>query len=115
MMYSESQKVELASFPLSEEDAFNSNPKIGALAYRLPAPHDLFGVEQRALEHIIELKFILSLMVTKDGVTHKLKCKDERLCRVTYHRYNTPKLHWLSPKVVYYTQEANLIFDPRKI
>jgi hypothetical protein len=44
-MYSVDQNIEIPSFPLSEENAFNSNPKIGAIAYRLPAPHDLFAVE----------------------------------------------------------------------
>lgn len=45
MMYSLDMKMEIPSFPLSEADAFNSNPKIGAIAYRLPSAHDLLGVE----------------------------------------------------------------------
>ena len=43
VMYSHELEVELVAPPLTENDAFGSNPNMGFLQYRLPSPATLFG------------------------------------------------------------------------
>jgi hypothetical protein len=40
----EFSNVVIPGTPLDEDDAFNSNPMLGFITYRIPSPHELFGV-----------------------------------------------------------------------
>jgi len=44
VMYSNDLKVEVVAPPLTENDAFGSNPNLGFLQYRLPSPSTLLGL-----------------------------------------------------------------------
>jgi hypothetical protein len=40
----EFNNAEIQAPALDEDDAFNSNPILGFITYRIPSPHELFGV-----------------------------------------------------------------------
>ena len=46
----EFNNVEIPGTPLDEDDAFNSNPMLGFITYRIPSPFDLFGVAPSAFD-----------------------------------------------------------------
>jgi hypothetical protein len=50
ILYSRELTMEVPSFALTEDDAFNSNPLIGTISYRLPALDKLFGIDMNLLD-----------------------------------------------------------------
>jgi hypothetical protein len=50
VLYSTDFSMSVVSTPLTEEDAFNSHPMLGSIAYRLPALDDLFGLPMNFLD-----------------------------------------------------------------
>jgi hypothetical protein len=42
VLYSNDFEMDITSTPLTEEDAFNSHPMLGSIAYRLPSIQELF-------------------------------------------------------------------------
>ena len=67
---------------LTEEDAFNSNPVTGKLAYRLPSMPQLIGVGQEKFDQYYEMTFWLSVS-TPDGV---LTCAFRDNCKIKYRK-----------------------------
>lgn len=100
---SEFNDIEIPGRPLDEDDAFNSNPLLGFIVYRLPSPHDLFGVASTDLESYEELNFYLSVKAPDIfGEEQHLKCTSSSRCRVRYHRTYTPVVFYISPPVLFY-------------
>ena len=63
VLYSVDFEQDVVSMPLTEDDAFNSHPLMGSIAYRLPAIDDLFGVPMNFLDQYRDMKFYLSIIV----------------------------------------------------
>jgi hypothetical protein len=59
---------------LTEDDAFNSHPILGTIAYRLPAIDKLFGVPMSYLSGYTTLTFTLSVISNTDLGPETLEC-----------------------------------------
>jgi hypothetical protein len=57
----EFNNIEIPAPPLNEDDAFNSNPMLGFIVYRIPSPFELFGVDTKAFDSYQYLHFQLSI------------------------------------------------------
>lgn len=57
----EFNNIEIPAPPLDEDDAFNSNPMLGFIVYRVPSPFELFGVDARAFDAYDSLHFYISV------------------------------------------------------
>lgn len=99
---------------LSEDDAFNSHPILGTVAYRLPGLDELLNVPMNFVSGYDTMTFWISIMIADaDANTQKLECVTEDNCKVIYKRKYTPALYYLQPPVVYYESLTSLVFDPR--
>lgn len=65
---------------LTENDAFNSHPFLGTIAYRLPGLDELIGVPMTHLSGYQSMKFTLS--VISNGVT--LECTNIANCQIDF-------------------------------
>jgi hypothetical protein len=74
--------------PLTEDDAFNSHPILGSLAYRLPALDTLIGVPMNFLDRYDTMTFYLTVMADDELGQNILMCSSstDSKCRVTYKR-----------------------------
>lgn len=81
--------------PLTEDDAFNSQPILGTLAYRLPALDTLIGVPMNYLDQYYTMSFYLTVMADDELGQEILACGDQNLCKVTYHRGYSPVLYYI--------------------
>jgi hypothetical protein len=66
--------VTLSAPMLSEDDAFNSQPLLGNIAYRVPAVSDLFGMPKDAFDHFSSLTFWIEVMAMHDLEPAHMKC-----------------------------------------
>jgi hypothetical protein len=98
---------------LSEDDAFNSQPLLGNIAYRIPSIPNLFGMPLEAFDQYTTLTFTVSVMANHDLESVPLACRVESNCRLRYNRNYSPVLHYLSPPVVYNEAMVDLWFDPK--
>jgi hypothetical protein len=103
--------VSLAAPLLSENDAFNSHPFLGTIAYRLPGLDELIGVPMTYLSGYQTMKFTLKVVAA--GLT--LECTSSSNCEIEYSRTYTPTLYYISPPVVYYQSFTEFWFDPKSI
>jgi len=73
---------------LTEDDAFNSHPILGSLAYRLPALDTLIGVPMNFLDRYDTMTFYLTVMADDELGQNILMCSSstDSKCRVTYKR-----------------------------
>jgi hypothetical protein len=62
--------------PMTEDDGFNSNPRLGSIAYRLPALWDLFGQSQDEFDNTLVMYFFLSVDAVHDLAPISLACKN---------------------------------------
>jgi hypothetical protein len=69
---------------LTEDDAFNSVPGLGQLAYRLPALHDLLSVPDDFLMTYSSLTFYVSVLPNMDHGVEELTCKSQSNCRIIF-------------------------------
>lgn len=114
-------KMESVEFPgqtltapsLSEDDAFNSHPMLGSIAYRLPSVAALFGLPSEMFDTYTTMSFYLQVENAELGSDSLLQCATKSRCKVRYHKSYTPTVFYLSPPVVYYESETEVWFDPR--
>ena len=100
--------------PLTEDDNFNSNPLLGFITYRIPPPHELFGVNASNLESYQELNFYVSVQAPDVfGEMRNLACITKDKCRVRFHRSYTPVVFYISPAVIFYESYTQVFFDPK--
>lgn len=57
----EFNNIEIPGTPLDVDDAFNSNPMLGFITYRVPSPHALFGVQPSNFDMYDSLHFYISV------------------------------------------------------
>jgi len=104
--------------PLTDTDSFNSNPKIGAIAYRLPSMATLFGKEERFFDNFSDLKFYLQVLtVNKYGTTTTLTCPSNIIykCELIVSQAYTPVTYYLNPPVLYFGAKTEIWFDPKSV
>jgi hypothetical protein len=98
---------------LTEDDAFNSQPGLGNLAYRLPSLHDLLSVPDDFVMTYNTMSFYVTVLPNMDHGTEELECSHLNNCRITYQRSYTPRMHYISPPTVYFESMTDLWFDPK--
>jgi hypothetical protein len=98
---------------LTEDDAFNSHPILGSIAYRLPSLDKLIGVPMSYLSGYHTMDFTLSVVADNELGPQELKCATKNNCKITYRRHYTPVLYYIKPPVVYYESMVEVWFDPR--
>jgi len=87
---------------LTEDDAFQSQPLLGQITYRLPSVHVLLGASQDVFDTFYEMTFILSVKAPGTEEELDLQCGSESRCKIVYRKAYTPRIFYLSPPVVYY-------------
>jgi len=107
--------MEIISLPLTDDDAFNSHPQLGTIAYRLPSIDKLFGQPMSFFDKYWDLEFTLSILAQNNGAESRLSCSTKSKCYVKYRRHYTPVVYYLSPPVVYYGSEVEIWFDPKSV
>ena len=70
----------------------------------------MFGVNDDYLQAYDSMTFTLSIQNTNGT---RLECPTSSNCRIKYDKSITPRLHYLSPPVVYFESYTQLWFDPR--
>ena len=98
---------------LTEDDAFNSHPLLGTIAYRLPSVDKLFGVPMSYLSGYHEMNFTLSVIASNELGPQTLECEMPSKCQIIYRRHYTPVLYYIKPPIVYYESFVEVWFDPR--
>lgn len=109
-MKSNGRKIPLPK--LTADDEFLSATQLGILVYRIPAPHTFLNMPMERLSTYATLRFDVSVHAFTIGGAATLSCKVAKRCRLTYSRYNTPTLYYLSPPVVYFESRVALNFHP---
>jgi hypothetical protein len=106
---------EVVSPPLTEDDAFGSQPALGSISYRVPALDTLFGVPMNFLDKYPTMTFTVSVIANKDTGPVTLACKagTESNCALVYRKTHTPVVYYLSPPVVYLDSITEVWFDPK--
>ena len=106
-MYSFDLDREVVAPLLTDDDAFNSNPMVGHIAYRLPTPGQLFQVPEDLFDNFYDMKFRIKVRVpllVKSKTSSSfldLECGQLSRCEVKYRRNFSPVLYSLNPPVVY--------------
>jgi len=113
MASSEFSGQTLTAPALTEDDAFNSHPILGAIAYRLPSVTTLFGLPGSTFDTYSTLTFYLEVSNAELGTDSQMTCSTTSRCKVRYHRSYSPTVYYLSPPVVYYESYTEVWFDPK--
>lgn len=114
MLHSVELDQDIVAPPLTEDDAFNSHPMLGNIAYRLPSMDVLMNMPMNFMDKFQTMKFTLSLIVMDpDMGPLTVACRYESKCSVTYVKEFTPVLYYVSPSVVYFQSYTELWFDPK--
>lgn len=101
---------------LTADDAFNSNPAIGHIAYRLPSPYTLFGMTPDKFDKFQVMTFVLSVQVpSEEEEPIEIKCAVEAKCTIKYVRSYSPVLYFLNPPVVYKGSRTEFWFNPKSV
>ena len=109
----EFNNIEIPGTPLDADDAFNSNPMLGFITYRIPSPHELFGVSPENFDMYDSLHFWISVKAPDVfGEEQHMQCQSWDRCMVRFLRSHTPVVFHLSPPVIYYEAVTELWFDP---
>jgi len=66
VLYSDDFQKELSCPPLTEDDAFNSNPNLGFITYRLPSISTLFGLPKGMFDNYNQMTFDLKIKIFDD-------------------------------------------------
>lgn len=113
MLYSEELQQDIMAPLLTEDDAFNSHPFLGNIAYRLPGLDELIGVPMTYLSGYMSMTFTLSVISNSELGEETLECGNTNNCKINFYRDYTPVLYYLSPPIVYYESTTEFWFDPR--
>ena len=87
ILYSKEFDMEVPSFALTEDDAFNSNPMIGTISYRLPALDKLFGIPMNLLDQYNTMTFVLSVVSNNDLGSDTMECGTASKCTIVYRKH----------------------------
>lgn len=105
---------------LTEDDAFNSNPEAGLLAYRIPSVATLLQTPEHQLDHIQSVTVELSVAFTSSSAAATVlesRCQSSQtsLCKIHYQRRYTPVVFTVNPPVVYYGSKCSLLIDAKGV
>lgn len=100
---------------LTEDDAFNSHPVLGHIAYRIPALWDLLGQPEHYFDNLSQRRFVVWVAAASEFHDGELRCTTESNCRVDYKRIYTPSVFYVNPPVVYYDSYTNIWYDPKSV
>lgn len=100
---------------LTEDDAFNSHPILGSIAYRLPSLEDLLGVPLSYLSGYQSMTFYLTVNADHELGPEILECGTESHCRIIYYRAYSPVLYYIQPPILYYESFTEVWYDPRSV
>ena len=78
---------------LTEDDAFNSQPSLGNIAYRLPSIHDLLQVPDDFVNTYGSLTFWVTVLPNMDHGVDELECQSSNNCKINFYRGYTPMMH----------------------
>ncbi len=101
-----------------EDVAFNSHTDGGKLKYTAPSIMGIHNAKYEDFNDLDSVTYDLSVL-DYDAVIQQvknLKCMTPALpqhCQITYSRYFTPILHYISPAVVYSGSDIAFFLDPR--
>jgi hypothetical protein len=113
-LYSQDLDVKVRAPTLTPDDAFNSNPAVGHIAYRLPSVAQLFGQPQEKFDQYAFMKFELSIQRNDHfGEPVEMKCKETWRCLLTFKKHFTPILLALNPPIVYKNSMTEFWFNPK--
>jgi hypothetical protein len=98
---------------LTEDDAFNSHPILGSIAYRLPSLEDLLGVPLSYLSGYQSLTFTLTVLTDHELGPELLECGSSSKCRIKFYRSYSPVVYYIQPPIIYYESFTEVWFDPR--
>jgi hypothetical protein len=117
MLFSEELSQTIQAPLLTSDDAFNSNPSIGTIAYRLPSMTDLFNLPQATFDQYSSMVFHVSVAYADatTGAVVTLACGTASNCKIFYKKNNSPILYYLSPPVVYQGSEVDFWFNPKNV
>jgi hypothetical protein len=79
-LYSNDLEQDIMAPLLTEDDAFNSHPILGSIAYRLPALDTLIGVPLSYLSGYTEMTFTLSVIADNVLGPETLTCATASKC-----------------------------------
>ena len=113
MLHSKEFEEKLFSPILTEDDAFTSAPQLGMITYRLPALHDLLQAPDEFLNQYGSFTFYLTVLPNMEHGVHELECANEAYCTIVYQQSYTPRMHYISPPVVYADSWTQVWFDPK--
>lgn len=106
--------VNLPAPMLNEDDAFNSNPLLGFITYRIPSIWDLFAAPASAFDTTSYLHFYISVKAPDVfGEDRDMQCKTKDNCMIRFLKTYTPTLFYLSPPVIYYDSYTEIWFDSK--
>jgi hypothetical protein len=80
---------------LTEDDAFNSHPILGSIAYRLPSLEELLGIPMSYLSGYQSMSFTLTLMANHELGPEVLSCGTSNHCKIVYYRAYTPVVYYI--------------------
>ena len=112
-LYSHELEQTIMAPPLTEDDAFNSHPLLGTIAYRIPGLDTLFGYPMSYFSGYSEMLFTLSIQYNDENGLQNLACGDQSRCQIKYKRIYSPRLYYIKPPIIYYESMVEVVFDPR--
>lgn len=106
--------IKIPAPTLTEDDAFNSNPLLGFITYRIPSVHELFGTDSSAFDTNDALHFYISIRAPDVfGEETDMECTSRDKCKIRFLKSYTPMVFYLSPPVIYYDAYTEVWFDPK--
>ena len=113
---SEFNNIEIPAPPLTEDDAFNSNPMLGFITYRIPSPHELFGTDASDFDTYEALHFYVVVKAPDVfGEQQSMTCQRTANCLIRFLRSHTPVVFYLNPPVIYYEAQTEMFFDTKGV
>jgi len=96
---------------LTEDDAFNSQPMLGSIAYRLPALVDFLHPNVVAQYQSMSFYIVVDVETLAGPAT--LECKRLANCKVSYHVGYSPTIFYMMPPILYQDSYSTIWFDPK--
>jgi hypothetical protein len=59
------------------------------------------------------MTFYLTILPNMDHGTDELVCETKNNCKIVFYRGYTPRVHYLSPPVVYHDSKTQIFFDAK--
>lgn len=70
---------------LTEDDAFNSQPTLGNIAYRTPSITDLLQIPDDFAQTYSSFTFWITVLPNMDHGVEELECENTNNCKIIYY------------------------------